>query len=136
MGHFVDRRLNPKDKSLGNRRRFLKRVRSHIKKSVDDAVRERGIADADRGEKVVVPSGSIEEPSFRHAAREGQREHASTGNKSFNTGDKIKKPAAGGAGGGGRRLPMVAMARTSSCLSCRARNSSICSSRTWNCPTW
>ena len=103
MGHFVDRRLNPKDKSLGNRRRFLKRVRSHIKKSVDDAVRERGIADADRGEKVVVPSGSIEEPSFRHSAREGQREHASTGNKSFNTGDKIKKPPAGGAGGGGRK---------------------------------
>ncbi|MEX3010319.1 YeaH/YhbH family protein [Hoeflea sp. TYP-13] len=102
MGHFVDRRLNPKDKSLGNRRRFLKRVRSHVKKSVDEAVRERGIADADRGERVIVPSGSISEPTFRHSTKAGRREYTSTGNKSFRTGDKIKKPPAGGAGGGGK----------------------------------
>lgn len=102
MGHFVDRRLNPKDKSLGNRRRFLRRVRSHVKKAVDDAVRERAIADADRGEDVTVPAGSITEPSFRHSGKSGHRDHVSSGNKTFHTGDKIKKPPGGEGGGGGK----------------------------------
>ena len=29
--HFIDRRSNPKDKSLGNRQRFLRRARARIK---------------------------------------------------------------------------------------------------------
>ncbi|WP_419908659.1 YeaH/YhbH family protein [Hoeflea sp.] len=102
MGHFVDRRLNPKDKSLGNRRRFLKRVRSHVKKAVDEAVRTRGIADTDRGEQVVVPADSIAEPSFRHSRTAGRRDYASTGNKSYQAGDKIKKPPSGEGGAGGK----------------------------------
>jgi len=101
MGHFVDRRLNPKNNSLGNRRRFLKRVRSHVKTAVEDAIRSRGIADADRGEKVVVPAGSISEPSFRHARDAGRRETVSSGNKTFQAGDRIRKPP-GGDGGGGK----------------------------------
>ena len=36
------------------------------------------------------------------STKAGNREYASTGNKSFNTGDKIKKPPAGGGGGGGK----------------------------------
>ncbi|MDA4847140.1 YeaH/YhbH family protein [Hoeflea poritis] len=102
MGHFVDRRLNPKDKSLGNRRRFLKRVRSHVKKAVDEAVRTRGIADTDSGEEVVVPADSIAEPSFRHSRKAGRRDYASTGNKSYQAGDKIKKPPSGEGGDGGK----------------------------------
>ncbi len=102
MGHFVDRRLNPKDKSLGNRRRFLKRVRSHVKKAVDKAVRDRGIAEADKGEKVVVPAGSIAEPGFRHAAKGGKRSYISSGNKEYHTGDRIRKPPSG-AGSGGKK---------------------------------
>jgi hypothetical protein len=31
MTHFVDRRLNPKGKSLGNRQRFLRRARNQIR---------------------------------------------------------------------------------------------------------
>ncbi|TIX44714.1 MAG: DUF444 family protein, partial [Mesorhizobium sp.] len=34
MPIFVDRRLNPKDKSLGNRQRFLKRAREELKRSI------------------------------------------------------------------------------------------------------
>ncbi len=102
MGHFVDRRLNPKDKSLGNRRRFLKRVRSHVKKSVDEAVRKRGIADADRGENVTVPADSIAEPTFRHSNKAGRRDYVTTGNKTFSTGDRIRKPSAGAGGGRGK----------------------------------
>ncbi|KUJ85568.1 hypothetical protein AVO45_00815 [Ruegeria marisrubri] len=101
MGHFVDRRLNPKDKSLGNRRRFLRRVRNIVKQSVLESVRRRAIADVDQGEQVSVPAGGISEPSFRHASEGGRRERVLPGNKSFRVGDRIAKPK-GGAGQGGR----------------------------------
>ncbi|WP_428644773.1 YeaH/YhbH family protein [Roseibium sp.] len=103
MAHFVDRRLNPKDKSLSNRRRFLKRVRSQIKKAVEDAVRERGIADVDRAKNVSVPTEGVAEPSFRQAKEGGKRERVFTGNKTFQTGDRIQKPPGGGGGGAGKQ---------------------------------
>ena len=34
MPNFIDRRLNPKDKSLGNRQRFLRRAREELKQSI------------------------------------------------------------------------------------------------------
>ncbi|TYC60975.1 YeaH/YhbH family protein [Rhodobacterales bacterium] len=103
MAHFVDRRLNPKDKSLSNRRRFLKRVRSQIKQAVDEAVRERGIADVDRAKKVSVPTGGVSEPTFRNARTGGRHEHVLPGNKTFQTGDRIRKPPRGSAGGAGKQ---------------------------------
>lgn len=102
MPHFVDRRLNPKDKSHGNRRRFIGRVRAAVKKSVDESVRRRSIADVDKEEKVSVPTEGISEPSFRPADQGGHRERVLTGNRSFQTGDRIEKPTGGGAGGRGR----------------------------------
>lgn len=101
MAHFVDRRLNPKDKSLSNRRRFLKRVRSQIKQAVDEAVRERGIADVDRAKNVSVPTRGVAEPTFRHARTGGRHEQVLPGNKTFQAGDRIRKPPRGGASGGG-----------------------------------
>ncbi|TIY09026.1 MAG: DUF444 family protein, partial [Mesorhizobium sp.] len=47
MPIFVDRRLNPKDKSLGNRQRFLKRAREELKRSIRDRIRTGKIADVD-----------------------------------------------------------------------------------------
>ena len=38
MPQFVDRRLNPRDKSLGNRQRFLRRTRARSRRAVDKAV--------------------------------------------------------------------------------------------------
>lgn len=103
MSHFIDRRLNPKDKSLGNRRRFLKRVRSYVKDAVDQSVRDRKISDIDRGEKVGVPADRIREPNFRYDHTKGRHERVYTGNKTFRPGDKIRKPPEGGAGGSGRK---------------------------------
>ena len=100
MPHFVDRRLNPKDKSLGNRRRFLKRCRAQIKQAVDRAVRDRGLTDVAQGDHVSIPTRGILEPKFRHAAKGGVRERVLTGNKAFRAGDKIDKPPKGEAGGG------------------------------------
>ncbi len=56
MPQFIDRRLNPRDKNLGNRQRFLRRTRAQIKQAVDKAVRERAIGDAAKGGSVSIPS--------------------------------------------------------------------------------
>ncbi len=58
--HFIDRRLNPKDKSLGNRQRFLKRVRSQVKRAVDKAIQGGNIADADKQAQVLEAEGKAE----------------------------------------------------------------------------
>ncbi|NKB59510.1 MAG: DUF444 family protein [Alphaproteobacteria bacterium] len=102
MPHFIDRRLNPKDKSLGNRQRFLKRVRSQVKEAVDKAIQGRNIADADKGETVTIPTKGIAQPTFRHSTSGGYRERVLPGNKEFQAGDKIEKPPAGGGGDGGK----------------------------------
>ena len=47
MPVFIDRRLNPKDKSLTNRHRFLRRVREDLKRSIRDQIRTGKIADVD-----------------------------------------------------------------------------------------
>lgn len=100
MANFIDRRLNPKDKSLGNRRRFLKRVRKHIKKAVDASVRERGISDVDQGERISVPAEGLSEPVFRRASDVGHRDYVFKGNKEYRSGDRIAKPEQGGGGSG------------------------------------
>jgi uncharacterized protein len=105
MANFIDRRLNPKDKSLGNRRRFIRRVRSYVKQAVDEAVKKRGIADVDRGGKVSVPADSILEPHFHHASEGGRRERVMPGNKHFRAGDRIDKPPKGGGGRGSKGAP-------------------------------
>ncbi|WP_310619978.1 YeaH/YhbH family protein [Flexibacterium corallicola] len=102
MTIFIDRRLNPKDKSLGNRRRFLKRVRSHIKRAVDETVKGRGVTDVARGEKVSVPSDGISEPVFRRDLQTGQRSFVFGGNKEYIAGDKILKPGSGAGRGRGK----------------------------------
>ncbi|MEO0464902.1 MAG: YeaH/YhbH family protein [Pseudomonadota bacterium] len=100
MTHFIDRRLNPKDKSLGNRRRFLRRVRGQVKASVDEAIRNRKIADVDRGDKVGVPADGIREPRFRYEPGSGETKRVLPGNSNYNVGDRIRKPQAGGRGRG------------------------------------
>ena len=101
MPQFIDRRLNPRDKSLGNRLRFLRRTRDQIKQAVDKAVRERKISDAGAGGSVSIPSDGINEPHFQHSQSGGDRERVLPGNKEFVTGDRIDKPT-GGRGNRGK----------------------------------
>ncbi len=102
MAQFVDRRLNPRDKSLGNRQRFLRRVRSEVKRAVDKAVAERSIADVTKGGSVSIPGDGIDEPQFHLSRDSGEREFVLPGNKEFVAGDTIDKPRGKGGGGGGR----------------------------------
>ena len=101
MPYLIDRRLNPKDKSLGNRQRFLKRARAQIKEVVNQSIKDRSVADVASGEKISIPSKGIAEPKFRLSPQGGKRERVLPGNKEFLTGDKIPKPK-GGAGQGGK----------------------------------
>lgn len=102
MPNFIDRRLNPKDRSLGNRQRFLKRVHDELKRSIRDQVKSDKIADVDAAHGVPVPKRGADEPGFRHSIGSGERDHVLPGNETFSPGDRLKKPEAGGGGGGGR----------------------------------
>ena len=103
MFHFIDRRQNPKLKSLGNRQRFLRRARSRIKEVVEKSIKERKLTDIASGEEIAIPTKGIDEPRFRHASSGGRRERVFTGNKEYRSGDKIEKPLGGGDGKGGKR---------------------------------
>src|SRR5277367_5055705 len=98
MAHFVDRRLNPRDKSLGNRQRFLRRTRAEVRRAVDKAVAERTIADAANGGAVSIPTDGIGEPQFHLSRDSGERERVLPGNRDFIAGDRIEKPKGGGGG--------------------------------------
>ncbi|RXJ73595.1 hypothetical protein CS022_08845 [Veronia nyctiphanis] len=99
MAHFIDRRLNGKNKSTVNRQRFLRRHKRQIKDSIADAVNSRSITDVDSGESVTIPSRDIREPTFRQG-KGGQRDAVHPGNDQFIPGDRIDRPPGGGGGGG------------------------------------
>ncbi|MBA2779927.1 YeaH/YhbH family protein [Billgrantia kenyensis] len=99
MTYFIDRRPNAKNKSAVNRQRFLDRYRTHIKRSVEEAVNRRSITDMERGEKVSIPTRDISEPVFQHGTG-GRRTIVSPGNKEFIEGDRLRRPGGGGGGGG------------------------------------
>jgi uncharacterized sporulation protein YeaH/YhbH (DUF444 family) len=101
MSHFIDRRLDGKNKSTVNRQRFIRRFKGQIKKAVADAMSERSIKDMDSGEKVNIPARDLSEPSFSHGPG-GRREIIHPGNKEFITGDRIPRPRGGGGGGAGK----------------------------------
>ena len=98
--NIVDRRANPKGKSLGNRRRFIERARAEVKGAVLDALRKRKIGEVEGSERVSIPSKGIDEPTFRPASTGGNRFYVVPGNKDHVVGDRIERPR-GGAGGRG-----------------------------------
>jgi uncharacterized sporulation protein YeaH/YhbH (DUF444 family) len=96
MPIFIDRRLNPKDKSLGNRQRFLRRAREELKRSIRDQIRTGKISDVDAEHAVSMPARGTSEPRFDDAKDSGRRQHVLPGNKHFAPGDRIPKPNQGG----------------------------------------
>jgi uncharacterized sporulation protein YeaH/YhbH (DUF444 family) len=99
MPNFIDRRLNPKDKSLGNRQRFLRRARDELKRAINERVRSGKIETADQDQLIPIPRKGIGEPTFQRAPHSGRREEVLPGNKTFGTGDRIPRPAAGSGKG-------------------------------------
>ncbi len=100
MPQIIDRRLSGKNKSIANRERFLRRFRSHIRGAVTEAIRDRGIKDIEKSEKITIPRKDVSEPVFGHGPG-GNREMVHPGNSDYMRGDRIQRPNGGGGGGGG-----------------------------------
>lgn len=107
MHHFIDRRPNPKGKSLGNRQRFLRRARGHLKEMIDKSVSDRSIKESSSkrftgSETVTIPTKGIKEPRLILSNRSGLRRRIIPGNKEFIVGDSFRRPK-NGAGQSGRK---------------------------------
>ncbi|WIT13409.1 YeaH/YhbH family protein [Paucibacter sediminis] len=100
LQQIIDRRLSGKNKSIGNRERFLRRHKEQIREAVRRAVDGRGIRDMERGEDVHIPKKDLSEPVFGHGEG-GVREVVRPGNTEHVKGDRVPKPKGGGQGQGG-----------------------------------
>ena len=103
MTYFIDRRLNPKGKSLANRQRFLRRARAQIREAVQKSLKDAAVADIGKERKIKISTKGTKEPRFRHDPKSGgERDFVLPGNKEFMPGDEIKKPRSGEGQGHGK----------------------------------
>ncbi len=89
---IVDRRETGKNKSVGNRQKFIKRYKNRIKRSVDEIASDKGITDVLKDRKITIDQDEIEEPSFDFDMSTGQRDVIFTGNKTLQKGDRVYRP--------------------------------------------
>lgn len=102
--HIIDRRLNPKGKSLPNRQRFLRRAKALVRDAVHQSSASRGVRDVEQGGELSIPKAGVSEPTFHHGQGTGVRDHVLPGNKEFVEGDRLPRPP-GGAGRGTEGSP-------------------------------
>ncbi|MFT7722380.1 MAG: YeaH/YhbH family protein [Roseateles sp.] len=100
LQQIIDRRLSGRNKSIGNRERFLRRHKEQIREAVKRAVDGRGIRDIERGDEVRIPKKDLSEPVFGHGDG-GIREDVRPGNQEYVKGDRMPKPQGGQGGGAG-----------------------------------
>ncbi len=100
MSQIIDRRLNGKNKSTDNRRRFIERYKKQIKKAVDESVKKKSISDIDKSENIKIPIHDTSEPIFHHD-KGGKNTIIHPGNKEFITGDTFDRPPIGEGEGSG-----------------------------------
>jgi uncharacterized protein len=98
---IIDRRLAGKNKSVGNRERFLRRHKEQVREAVKRAIDGRSIREVERGEDVHIPKKDLSEPVFGHGSG-GIREVVHPGNQDYVRGDRIERPKGGGSGGSGK----------------------------------
>ena len=97
---IIDRRKT-KNKSVGNRQKFLKRYKSRIKKSVDKIADSKGISDVLKERKITIDKDDLHEPNFNFDLSTGDRDLVLPGNKSLEKGDRIYRPPNEEEEGGG-----------------------------------
>ncbi len=98
--HIVDRRSEPRGKSLANRQRFIRRTRALLRRAVYEASRGRNINETGKGGEITVPADGVHEPMLRRAREGGVRDYVLPGNKKYVEGDLIQRPPKGGGSGG------------------------------------
>ena len=104
MQQIIDRRLAGKNKSIGNRERFLRRHKEQIREAVKRAIDGRSIKDIERGEDIHIPKRDLSEPVFGHG-QGGVRETVHPGNQDYIRGDRIARPKGGGGSASGKGQP-------------------------------
>lgn len=95
---IIDRRLAGKNKSVGNRERFVRRYKEQIADAVRRAVSQRDIRNIEGAESITIPRKDISEPVFHHG-QGGIRDTVHPGNTDHVRGDRIQRPQ-GGRGSG------------------------------------
>jgi uncharacterized sporulation protein YeaH/YhbH (DUF444 family) len=136
LQQIIDRRLAGKNKSIGNRERFLRRYQSQVRDAVRRAIDKRGIREIEQGEDVHLPKRDISEPTFGHGSG-GAREIVHPGNKEYVRGDHIERPQGGsGAAAARARRAIPARARTISSSTSPRKSSCRSSSTNWPCRAW
>ena len=100
LQQIIDRRLAGKNKSIGNRERFLRRYKEQIREAVRKAINGRGIRDIAQGEEIHIPKRDLSEPVFGHGEG-GSREFVHPGNREYIQGDRIERPQGGSGQGRG-----------------------------------
>lgn len=101
MTTIIDRRLNPRDKTIKNRQKFINRSREQIRKSVKEAINTGNISDIEK-DKVRVPVKGIDEPEFNIDPKSGDKQYVLPGNDKYVVGDKEPKPKSGEGEGGNK----------------------------------
>jgi uncharacterized sporulation protein YeaH/YhbH (DUF444 family) len=101
LHQIIDRRLAGKNKSIGNRERFLRRYKDKIRDAVKRAIDGRSIRDIEQGEDIRIPKKDMNEPVFHHGPG-GVREIVHPGNRDFIRGDRIDRPKSGAGQGAGK----------------------------------
>ena len=96
--NIIDRRLNPKGKSVPNRQRLLRRLKTQVSQAVAQSISGRRVTEIDADKSVPVPVEGIGEPSFRKSPG-GIRDVVWAGNPKLVKGDRIDRQQ-GGAGAG------------------------------------
>ena len=92
--HIIDRRLNPNNKSLENRQRFLRRAKALVRGAVKKSSEGRDIKDVLDGGEVSIPLEGLREPRFHREG--GTRDLVLPGNKKFVEGDILPRSGDGG----------------------------------------
>ena len=92
--HIIDRRLNPSNKSLENRQRFLRRAKTLIQGAVKKSSAGRDIKDVLDGGEISIPLEGMNEPRFHREG--GTRDLVLPGNKKFVEGDILPRSDNGG----------------------------------------
>lgn len=101
MTIYIDRRLNPKEKNLVNRQRFIKKVNSQARQAIKDAINSKNIKDFNADGTISIPIDDITETHFYTDQSSGTQDIISPGNKNFIVGDTIEKKKQGGGQGQG-----------------------------------
>lgn len=96
MSTVIDRRINPRDKTIRNRQKFIQRSKQQIRRQVKESISTGNIADIDKTYPRVKVKG-ISEPHFDFDRSTGNKQYVLPGNKDFVVGDGIKKPEESGS---------------------------------------